>query len=90
MFVILQRLLCFYFVSDYWFVFVDCLISFVLAKLSAVAISRPFFGINIPRSVSSVSVPTRVNQASVPDKSSTHGFTFCSFVKPGQGALKES
>ena len=73
-----------------FFIIASCLISFVLANSSAVAISRPFFGINIPRSVSSVSLPTRVDQASVLERSWTHVFIIIHLFKPGEGALEGS
>ena len=72
------------------FIFSDCLILIVLENSSGVAISRPYFGINIPSTESSVLLPTRVNQASVLEKSNTHVSTFRFFVKPAQGALKGS
>ena len=52
-----------------FFVVISCLILFVLANLSAVAISRPHFGINITRFVSSVLLPAKVTKLPVRRKS---------------------
>ena len=49
-------------------------ILFALANLSSVAISRPNFRINIPRSEPSISLPTRVKHASVLEKVNIHAF----------------
>ena len=61
-----------YFVLTLFVVFVLFILSllvvltlFVLANLSPVANSRPHFGINIPRFVSSVLLSRKANQASV-------------------------
>ena len=72
------------------FIVVSCLILFVLANLSAVAISRPHFGINIPRFVSSVLLPTKVNKLSVWRNQFPRISTYRLFVKPGRGAPKGS
>ena len=66
------------------------IVDFNVANLSAVAISRPSFGINIPRFVSRVLLPTRVRQASVLEIVKTSVFTFRSCVKPAQVALEVS
>ena len=63
---------------------------FCLANLLAVSISRPYFGINIPRFVSSNLPPTKVYQASVTEKVQFNVLsTLRLFVKPVPGALRD-